>query len=151
MTFLAMTIHHIPEGIIFYVSLITDLKVGVIFGLISFIHVIPEGFAIGISTLSAYPEQKWRVIVYSAIAGFAQPIGALIGYGIFSNTKPSDSGVGVTFGAIAGMLLTIGIRGFFPYARNIDKKDKVTSMMALVGAMVIFFSVAMFGLAGVSD
>lgn len=150
MTLVAMTIHHIPEGIIFYLSLITDLKSGIVIGIISFIHVIPEGFAIGISTLSGYPDDKWRVLVYSGIAGFAQPVGALIGYGIFSNTKPSDIGMGVTFAATAGMLLTIAIRGFFPYARSIDKNDKVTSIMILVGAITLFFSIAMFGLAGLS-
>lgn len=150
MTFLAMTIHHIPEGIIFYLSLVTNLKSGVVIGILSFIHVIPEGFAIGISTLSGYPDDKWRVFVYSGIAGFAQPVGALIGYGIFSNTKPNDVGIGITFAATAGMLLTIAIRGFLPYARYTDKNDKVTSVMVLLGAIILFFSVAMFGLAGLS-
>lgn len=72
LTFLAMTLHHVPEGLVFYVSSTTNLKAGAIIGLILLIHVFPEGLAMGSTAYEAYPSQKWRGPVYGAVAGFAQ-------------------------------------------------------------------------------
>jgi zinc transporter ZupT len=75
LAFIAMTLHHVPEGLVFFVSITTDLKTGVLIGLILLIHVFPEGIAIGAPTIAAFPDQPWRSLVYGAIAGFAQPVG----------------------------------------------------------------------------
>ena len=46
------------------------------------------------------------------------------------------------------MLLTIGTKGLLPYARSLDTKDSVSSFGVALGAAFIFFTVAMFDVAG---
>lgn len=77
LTFLAMTIHHIPEGTVFFIVATTDLKAAVIIGLVLLVHVFPEGLAIGATTYGAYPEQEWRGPVYGAVA-FQEQLRALV-------------------------------------------------------------------------
>jgi len=145
---LAMTLHHIPEGIAFYLTATTDLQAGAVVGLVLLIHVFPEGISLGTPTFIAFPDQRWRTVLYGAISGFGQPLGALISYGAFSEKQPDNSTLAVFYGLIAGMLLTIALRGLIPLGFSIDKKNEVVSTAALAGAGVVFFSISMFGVAG---
>lgn len=145
-----MVIHHLPEGLVFFIAATTDLKSGIVIGLILIIHVIPEGVAIGVTAIEAHPDQKWRGPLYGLVAGLAQPVGALIGYLVFyrGGSVPSNTVLGIVFGITSGMLLTISVKGLIPYARRIDTEDKVTTMSLFAGAFIIFFSISMFGVAG---
>jgi len=145
---LAMTLHHIPEGIAFYLTATTDLQAGAVVGLILLIHVFPEGISLGTPTFVAFPKQRWRTTLYGAASGFGQPLGALIAYGAFSQDQPDNATLGIFYGAIAGMLLTIALRGLIPLGLLIDKRNEVVGRSALAGAGLVFFSISMFGVAG---
>jgi len=147
-TFAAMTLHHLPEGIVWYLTATSGTKTGAIVGLILLIHVFPEGISIGIPAYVSFPSQPWRPGVYGLIAGLAHPLGAVIAYGAFGTNQPSNLGLGITTGITSGMLLTIALRGLLPYTRALDPQDKVSSLYSFLGAFVVFFSISMFGIAG---
>ena len=107
-----------------------------------------KGVSVGAPAFAAYPNQPWLSVLYGAIAGFAHPLGAIIGYAAFGNSHPNEVGMGLVYSLIAGMLLTIAIKGLLPYARSIDKRDSVTSGAVLLGALLIYFSISMFSVAG---
>lgn len=148
LTLIAITFHHIPEGIMFYISVTTNFESGTIVGLILLIHTLPEGITIGIPTFNAFPNKKWLTILYGSIAGFGQPLGAIIGYLVFSKIPPSNFGLGITYALISGILLVTAAKGLLPYARKNDPKDEITSYTFLLGVCTILFSICMFSFVG---
>ena len=74
----------------------------------------------------------------------------MIGLLAFKDSKPSDGMLGGVYGVTAGMLFTIACRGLLPYARTLDKHDRVVTYSLFGGAFIIFFSIAIFSVAGYS-
>jgi len=145
---LAMTLHHIPEGMLFYITATSDLQAGAVIGLILLIHVFPEGVSLGAPMLLGFPKQLWRAPLAGLISGFGQPLGALVAYGVFQTNQPDNAGLGFTFGFTAGLLMSIAVIGLFPFGVALDPDNKVVGWSVMAGAMVILFSISMFGVAG---
>jgi zinc transporter ZupT len=141
---IAMIMHQVPEGVLFFVSVTTDVKLGAVIGIMLLLQVIPEGLGIGAPTLMAYPKQQWRVPLYGIIAGMGEPIGAIIAFIAFQTSSPNNLGLGIVVGANSGMLFVIAIRGLLPHALQLDPKDKVTSYSVIAGIFAIFLSVSLF-------
>lgn len=75
LAFVAMTFHHIPEGIAFYIAITANASAGALLGLILLVHIIPEGVSIGAPAFVAFPDRPWMGVVYGTIAGLAHPLG----------------------------------------------------------------------------
>lgn len=87
----------------------------------------------------AFPTQPWRCLVHGLVAGLATPLGAVIGYLAFQSAAPDALALGLTYGAIAGMLVTLSVRGLLPQARMLDPKDSVASAGVFIGLSIVFF------------
>jgi len=145
---LAMTLHHIPEGMLFFLTATANLQAGAVIGLILLIHVFPEGVSLGAPMYLGFPKQWWRAPLAGVVSGFGQPLGALVALGVFQTAQPDNAGLGFTFGFTAGLLMSIAMIGLFPFGVALDPDNKVVGWSVMAGAMVILFSISMFGVAG---
>jgi len=142
-TALALTLHNIPEGLLTYVSAQTE-DPGVGFGIACAIglHNIPEGFAVAMPIFIG-TNSKTKAMFYAGITGFAEPLGALIGYLVFSlrnaDIGSADSKVtyGVLFGITAGIMTQVAIKALLLEASRYDPTDRIVSTAWVLGALII--------------
>lgn len=146
-TALALTLHNIPEGLLTYVSSLsenpgTGLGIACAIGL----HNIPEGFAVAMPIYIG-TKSKAKGLLYAGITGFAEPFGALIGFLIFGDgsakaEEEANSIVmfGVLFGITAGIMTEVAIKSLLLEAARYDPEDRVVSKAWIFGAFVIAVS-----------
>jgi len=143
-TALALTLHNIPEGLLTYVAAQAD-EVGVGFGIACAIglHNIPEGFAVAMPIFIG-TKSRSKAMFFAGITGFAEPLGALIGYAIFSSGEGRDTSTaeslkafGVLFGITAGIMTEVAIKSLLLEAVRYDPTDRIVSTAWILGALVI--------------
>ena len=82
-TALALTLHNIPEGLLtFAAALSSNQTVGLGVACAIGLHNIPEGFAVAFP-IQVGTKSKFKALLYAAITGLAEPLGAFIGWLIF--------------------------------------------------------------------
>lgn len=146
-TALALTLHNIPEGLLTYVAAQAD-EAGVGFGIACAIglHNIPEGFAVAMPIFIG-TKSRSRAMFYAGITGFAEPLGALVGYFIFSSGEGKDTSsaeslvtFGVLFGITAGIMTEVAIKSLLLESVRYDPTDRIVSTAWVLGALVIAVS-----------
>ena len=106
LTAVVISIHNFPEGVVTFLSSMTDLKLGLVIAIAIAIHNIPEGIAVSIPIFYATGSRK-KAFVYSFLSGLAEPLGGIIGYfilkpfinneGNWNGIRPDCRGDGVYF------------------------------------------------------
>jgi ZIP family zinc transporter len=97
------------------------------------VHNIPEGIAVAVPIYFATGSRK-KAFLYSFASGFAEPVGALIGYLLIMNIF-SDMTFGVLFAMVAGIMVFISFDQLLPAARTYGKHH--VSVYALVAGMAV--------------
>jgi ZIP family zinc transporter len=132
-TALAIAIHNFPEGIATFLSALSapTLAVGVTIAIA--LHNIPEGISVYVPIYYATGDKK-KAFTYSLISGFAEPLGAIIGFLIL---KPflSDTLFGVLFAGVAGIMVYISLDELLPSAREYGETH--LSIYGLVAGMAV--------------
>jgi len=141
-TSISIALHNFPEGLVTFYAAVDDWNVGVATAFAIAIHNVPEGISIAAPYYYA-SESRWKAFVLAFLSGLAEPIGALIGYGIVSDV--GDAAYGVMFGVTAGIMVYISFRELLPLARKNDPSDKVTTLMIFVGMFVMDLSLYIGG------
>ena len=113
---LAIAIHNFPEGIATFMGALSDPTLGVSIAVAIAIHNIPEGLAVSVPIYYATKNRK-KAFWLSFLSGLAEPVGAVIGYFILSSFL-SDSAFGVTFAAVAGIMIYISLDELLPTAEE---------------------------------
>ncbi len=132
-TALAITIHNFPEGLATFVSALRDPKLGVAIAVAIAIHNIPEGIAVSIPIFYATGSRK-KAFVYSFLSGLAEPVGALVGFAIFSSFF-NDIVFGILFAAVAGIMVFISLDELLPTAREYGEHH--LAVYGLVAGMIV--------------
>jgi len=138
---LAIAIHNFPEGLATFVSALKDTKLGIAIAVAIAIHNIPEGIAVSIPIYYATGNRK-KAFVYSFLSGVAEPVGALIGYGIlflFFN----DVVFGVLFASVAGIMVFISLDELLPTAREYGEHH-LAAYGLVAGMIVMALSLLLF-------
>lgn len=130
---LAITIHNFPEGIATFVSALQDPSLGVSIAIAIAIHNIPEGIAVSMPIYYATGSRR-KAFVYSSLSGFAEPIGALIGYFLLQRIF-GESMFGFTFAAVAGIMVYISLDELLPTAEKYGEHH--VAIFGLIGGMVV--------------
>ncbi len=79
---LGIAIHNFPEGLVTFSCAATgDVALGLMIAVAIGLHNIPEGIAVSVPIFYATGSRR-QAFTYSFLAGIAEPVGALIGYGI---------------------------------------------------------------------
>lgn len=113
---LAIAIHNFPEGLATFIGALEDTATGVSIAVAIAIHNIPEGIAVSVPILLATGSRR-KAFGLSFLSGLSEPIGALIGYFIL-RTFMNDAVFGITFAAVAGIMVYISLDELLPTAEK---------------------------------
>jgi len=132
-TALAIGIHNFPEGFATFVAGLTDLQVALPVALAIALHNIPEGVAVAVPIREATGSRR-KAVRWSFISGLSEPAGALIGFALLMPFM-NDFTLGVTFAAVAGIMVFISLDELLPTAREYGRHH--LAMYGLVASMAV--------------
>ena len=118
---LGVALHNIPEGVAVFYSSLSTSRLGIVVALALIMHNIPEGLVIAMSA-KKNSGNKYGLLL-SAIAGFAEPIGAIITY-VFLHRFINETILGYMIGAVAGIMCFISFDELLPKAYTTESSHK---------------------------
>jgi ZIP family zinc transporter len=121
---LGIAIHNFPEGLVTFSCAATgDIAFGTMIAVAVAIHNIPEGIAVSVPIFYATGSRR-QAFTYSFLSGLAEPVGALIGYGIlFSFLTPTLLSSLLAF--VAGIMVFISLDEILPLAHRYGREHLV--------------------------
>jgi len=138
-TAMAIGIHNFPEGLATFLAALQDPGVGVAIAVAVAMHNIPEGISVSVPIFYATGSRS-RAFIYSFLSGLAEPVGALIAYGLIllflekGQIMPSQI-MGIMFAGVAGIMVYISIDELIPTSQAYGKGHD--SLIGLIGGMVV--------------
>ncbi len=138
---LAIAIHNFPEGLATFLSALSNPTLGVSIAVAIAIHNIPEGLAVSAPIYYATKSRR-KAFILSFLSGFAEPVGALLGYFIL-RTVFNESMFGVVFGAVAGIMVYISLDELLPTAEEYGEHHVaitglILGMAVMAGSLLLF-------------
>ncbi|MFI3239797.1 MAG: zinc transporter ZupT [Bacteroidales bacterium] len=138
---LVIGIHNFPEGLAVFAASLQDVDLAIPIVVAIAIHNIPEGIAVSVPIYYATGDKK-RAFLYSALAGLAEPIGALVGLLILLPFW-SDAIGAYLYAFIAGIMVYISIDELLPssekYGHHHYAVFGVVVGMAIMGFGLLLF------------
>lgn len=132
-TALAIAIHNFPEGFATFISSLDNLTLGIAIAIAVAIHNIPEGLAVSLPIYHATGDKK-KAFIYSALSGFAEPLGAFVG-ALILLPFIGNLTLAISFAVIAGIMVFISLDELLPAAKTYDKAHD--SLYGLIAGMAI--------------
>jgi ZIP family zinc transporter len=132
-TALAIALHNFPEGLATFIATIEDPKLGLHIAFAVAMHNIPEGIAVAVPIYFATGSRK-KAFLYSFASGFAEPIGALIGYLLVMHFF-NEMTFGILFSMVAGIMIYISFDQLLPAARTYGNHH--VSVISLIAGMAV--------------
>ncbi|EKM3480422.1 zinc transporter ZupT [Campylobacter jejuni] len=108
-------------------------RTGIFTALAIAIHNFPEGFAVSLPIYHATGDKK-KAFIYSALSGFAEPLGAFVG-ALILLPFIGDLTLAISFAVIAGIMVFISLDELLPAAKTYDKAHD--SLYGLIAGMAI--------------
>ena len=118
-SFIALIIHNIPEGMITFISSSKDIQLGISMAILIAIHNIPEGIIISIPIYYGKNDKR-KAIIYTLIAALSEPLGALISL-LFIN-KINNYLYAILLALTAGIMIYLAIFEYLKESINYSKK-----------------------------
>ena len=141
-TALAIAIHNFPEGLATFVGAIANPRLGVGIAIAIAIHNIPEGLAIAVPIHQATGSRPLAFSL-SLASGLAEPLGALVGYGLLRHVF-NDVVFGSVFASVAGVMVYLCFDELLPAARQHGAHALmmagVVAGMAVMGLSLVLIS-----------
>jgi len=130
---LAIAIHNFPEGLATFMGALSDPTLGISIAVAIAIHNIPEGIAVSAPIYYATKKRK-KAFWLSFLSGFAEPIGAILGYFILRSVF-NDTIFGVIFAGVAGIMVYISLDELLPTAEEYGEHH--IAIGGLIGGMAV--------------
>jgi len=138
LTALAIAIHNFPEGLATFLAALDDPGVGLAIAVAIALHNIPEGISVSVPLFYATGSRA-KALLLSFLSGLAEPVGALLGFGLIQlvspGSGPSPALLGACFAAVAGVMVYISIDQLLPTSRAYGKGHD--SILGLLGGMAV--------------
>lgn len=141
LTALGIAIHNLPEGLVTFTCAATgDIAFGTMIAVAIAIHNIPEGIAVSVPIFYATGNRR-KAFTYSFLSGIAEPVGALIGYGILLPfLTPTLLSSIMAF--VAGIMVFISLDEILPLAHRYGKEHLVliglaTGMLVMAASLFL--------------
>ncbi len=138
---LAIAIHNFPEGLATFMAALSDPTLGVSITIAIAIHNIPEGIAVSVPIYYA-TKSKTKAFWLSLLSGFAEPVGALIGFFILRSIF-NDITMGVVFASVAGIMVYISLDELLPTAEEYGEHHIAIGGLVF-GMLVMAISLVLF-------
>lgn len=116
LTAIAICVHNFPEGMATFLTTTQDVTLGLSVAFAIAIHNIPEGIAVALPIYHVTGKKRYAML-YAALSGITEPIGALAGMLIFGCFVPQIL-VGVLMAAVAGIMTYISFDTLLPLAKE---------------------------------
>jgi zinc transporter, ZIP family len=139
-TMLALTLHNFPEGMATFSATTVNISFGLSIALAIAIHNIPEGFCIAFPIFHATGSYK-KSLFYTALAGFAEPLGALVAF-LFLYPFLTEYILGGILALVAGIMVYVSIDSLLPTAKRLGKWH--TALGSMVAGMLVMLFVSHF-------
>jgi zinc transporter, ZIP family len=138
-TALAIAIHNFPEGLATFLVALENPTLGLAIAIAIALHNIPEGISVAVPIYYATGRRR-KAFSYSVLSGLAEPVGALVGYGLLllllgNGGALSPSILGPIFAAVAGIMVYISLDELLPTSRAYGKGHD--SILGLVAGMLV--------------
>ncbi|KAJ3158579.1 hypothetical protein HDU86_002805 [Geranomyces michiganensis] len=135
-TFVALAMHNLPEGLGVYLSALSDLRLGSQLAMAILLHNIPEGMAVAIP-LYAATGNVTQVLWWTLINGLAEPLGVVVG-GALLHSYLSPALLSRCLAAVGGIMACISIHELQPTA--IKYAGKTVATASFFGGMAVCFA-----------
>lgn len=116
LTAVAICVHNFPEGMATFLTTTQDIALGLSVALAIAIHNIPEGIAVALPIYHVTGKKRYAML-YAAMSGITEPIGALVGMFILGLFLPQVL-VGILMAAVAGIMTYISFDTLLPLAKE---------------------------------
>ena len=141
-TAIAICVHNFPEGMATFFTTTQNITLGLSVGIAIAIHNIPEGIAVALPMYHVTGKKRYAML-YAALSGITEPIGALVGMLVFSLFLPQIL-VGALMAAVAGIMIYISFDTLLPLAKEYgDWHQSIVGILS--GILVIWVSLILIG------
>ena len=141
-TAIAICVHNFPEGMATFLTTTQDITLGFSVALAIAIHNIPEGISVALPMYHVTGKKRYAML-YAALSGITEPIGALVGMFVFSIFLPQAL-IGALMSAVAGIMIYIAFDTLLPLAKEYGNWH--LSMIGIVsGILFIWISLILIG------
>ena len=141
-TAVAICVHNFPEGMATFFTTTQDITLGVSVGLAIAIHNIPEGIAVALPIYHVTGKKRYAML-YAALSGITEPIGALVGMFVFGLFLPQVL-IGALMAAVAGIMIYISFDTLLPLAKEYG--DWHQSLVGILsGILVMWLALILIG------
>lgn len=137
LSFIALVMHNLPEGILTFMSTYQDFRLGVSLCIAIALHNIPEGISIAVPIYYS-TGSVGEAIKCTFLSALAEPLGALLAFLIFKNFI-TDSMISMFLILVAGIMITLSIEKMLPEAISYHKK-RFLYMGFILGIIVVLLS-----------
>lgn len=142
LTAIAICIHNFPEGMATFLTTTQDITLGFSVALAIAIHNIPEGIAVALPIYHVTGKKRYAML-YAALSGITEPIGALVGMFIFGLFVPQVM-VGFLMAAVAGIMTYISFDTLLPLSKEYGNWH--LSIVGIIsGILFIWLSLILLG------
>ena len=142
MTAISIGIHNLPEGLAIFTTGLKDITIAIPLAIAVILHNIPLSIAISVPIYYATNSKK-KAFIYSTLVGLCQPLGAIIGYALFSSFF-SDMLFGILFCIISGIMIFVSLDELIPASQQYE--DHHFSVYGtILGMLVMAVSLMFFG------
>lgn len=138
---LVIAIHNFPEGLATFMGAMADPLTGWSITIAIAIHNIPEGVTVSAPIYYSTKSRK-KAFLYSFFSGFAEPLGALLGF-IFLREMLSDTLFALVYAFVAGIMVYLAFDELLPTAENYGKHHLVI-WGVVFGMLIMGVTLALF-------
>lgn len=127
-TAVAIAAHNLPEGFVTFAGALEDPSVGLALAVAMAVHNVPEGIAVAVPVRTATGSRR-RAFTWAAVAGIAEPAGALVGYLVLAPFL-TPAVLGAVYALVSGVMVTLSLHALLPEAQRAGGRTP-----ALLGAL----------------
>lgn len=139
---IAIAIHNLPEGLAIFTAGLKDITLALPIAAAVIIHNIPLSIAISVPIYYSTGSKK-KAFIYTLLVGLCQPLGAIIGYLIFSRFF-TDTLFGFLFSVVAGIMIFVSLDELLPASQK-HEDHHLSVYGAIAGMIVMAISLGVFG------
>jgi ZIP family zinc transporter len=142
LTAVAICIHNFPEGMATFLTTTQNITLGVSVAFAIAIHNIPEGIAVALPIYHVTGKKRYAML-YAALSGITEPLGALVGMFLFGLFVPQIL-VGFMMAAVAGIMTYISFDTLLPLAKEYGNWH-LSIIGIMSGILFIWFGLIFLG------